>query len=274
VAKNWFFTENHGTFDWRQNNGPDSYPDTKEHGMHRSEFFTLAFMLVALSLGGCGRAKAKPSMPHPAMEAPRSGSPVSENLSANVQSDRMLIWTGSLTLEVSKPDDAVVHATELVKQAGGYVEETKDSGYGTIALRLRIPSAAFQATFAGLEKLGKIKLRTISGHDATEEYIDVEARLKNKAALRDSLKQLLEKASDIKDILAIEAELNRVQSDVDSMEGRLKALKAKAELAVMELIFMPTPPPPKPAPKRIYGPLGYFFKGLYWGIEKLFIIRK
>jgi integrase len=100
------------------------------------------------------------------------------------------------------------------------------------------------------------------------------ARLKNKAALRDSLKQLLEKATDIKDIMAIEAELNRVQADVDSMEGRIKALKAMADLAAMELLFTRTPPPPQPAPRRIYGPLGYFFKGLCWGIEKLFIIRK
>jgi hypothetical protein len=214
------------------------------------------------------------------MASPAAGSPQlftksdSWDASTKVQSERMLIWAGSLTLEVDNPDAAVLQAKELVKNAGGYVEETKDSSFGTITLRLRIPSAVFQETFVGLEKLGKIKLRTLSGRDVTEEYIDVEARLKNKTALRDRLKQLLEDASDIKDILEIEAELNRVQTDIDSMEGRIKALKEKTDLATMELALMRTPPSPQPKPKRIYGPLGYFFKGVFWGIEKLFVIRK
>jgi hypothetical protein len=244
--------------------------------MRRFVLFALVFMLAMILLSGCSNKHATLKLPtvSPASEALRASSPIPGDASAKVESERMLIWTGSLTLEVDKPDAAAMQATELVKKTGGYVEETKDSSYGTIMLRLRIPSAAFQETFARLEKLGKIKLRTISGRDATEEYIDVEARLKNKVALRDSLKHLLEKASDIKDILAIEADLNRVQADIDSMEGRIKALKEKADLATMELTFTRTPLPPQPVPKRIYGPLGYFFKGLYWGIEKLFIIRK
>jgi hypothetical protein len=242
--------------------------------MHRLILLVLALMLAMIPLGGCKRAKVMAPAPSPATKTPQAASPVSGDPSTKVQSERILIWTGNLILEVDNPETAVAQATELVKQASGYVEETKDTGYGTITLRLRIPSTAFRETFARLEKLGKIQLRTINGRDATEEYIDVEARLKNKAALRDNLRQLLSKASDIKDILAIEAELNRVQADVDSMEGRLKALKEKADLATMEISFKRTPPPLQPAPKRIYGPLGYFFKSLFWGVEKLFIIRK
>jgi hypothetical protein len=243
--------------------------------MHRFMLFVLALMLGLIPFYGCKKRAMVPSSTiPPAAEAPQESSSVSRDASPGMQPDRILIWTGNLTLEVDHPDAAVMQATEIVKKAGGYAEETKDSGYGTITLRLRIPSEKFQETFSSLEKLGRIKLRTISGRDVTEEFIDIEARLKNKVALRDSLKQLLEKASEIKDILAIEAELTRVQSDIDSMEGRIKALKGKADLATLELTFTRTPPPPQPKPKRIYGPLGYFFKGLFWGIEKLFIIRK
>ncbi len=66
------------------------------------------------------------------------------------------------------------------------------------------------------------------------------------------------------DILAIETELNRVQADIDSMQGRMKSLKGKVDLATIELTLNRA---------KILGPLGYLFKGLCWGVEKLFVIR-
>ena len=100
--------------------------------------------------------------------------------------------------------------------------------------------------------------------DVTEQYIDVEARLKNKIVLRDRLKQLLEKATTVKDILAIETELHRVQGDIDSMEGRIKSLKGQVDYTTVTISLKR---------KAILGPLGYLFKGLWWGVEKLFVIR-
>ena len=97
----------------------------------------------------------------------------------------------------------------------------------------------------------------------TEKYIDVEARLKNNYALRDRLKQLLEKAINVKDILEIEKELNRVQSDIDSMEGTIKLLKGQVDFATLDLSLKKN---------RILGPLGYVFMGLWWGVKKLFVL--
>jgi len=156
-------------------------------------------------------------------------------------------------------------ATAAITQSGGYIEENSTGSDGSAHLRIRIPAKTFNETIGSLEKLGKVKSKTVTGQDVTEEYIDVDARLKNKIVLRDNLKQLLEKATDVKDILAIETELNRVQGDVDSMEGRIKSLKEKVDFATVSLSL---------ERGKILGPFGYLFKGLWWGIEKLFIIRK
>ena len=106
--------------------------------------------------------------------------------------------------------------------------------------------------------------RRVAGEDVTERYIDIDARLKNKIELRDRLRQLLQKATDVKDVLAIETELNRVQSDIDAMDGKLTLLKNEVAYATIELDLRR---------ERILGPLGYILKGLWWGIEKLFILR-
>lgn len=181
-----------------------------------------------------------------------------------VQPDRMLIWKAHLSLEVWSLSNAVGQAVAIAERAGGFVEQKSDCGEGATSLTLRIPVKAFRAAVAGLETLGTVTYRSVEGKDVTEQYIDVEARLKNKIALRDRLKQLLEKAVDVKDVLAIETELNRVQGDIDSMSGRIKSLKGQADYTTINLSLKR---------QAILGPLGYLFKGLWWGIEKLFVLR-
>jgi len=198
----------------------------------------------------------------PPMVAAESGQ--AENDMTEVRPDRMLIWKADLSMEVWSVSNAVRDAVALVEHEGGFVERKSDSGDASASLTLRIPSKAFKTALAGMQTLGTVTYRNVGGEDVTEQYIDIEARLKNKIVLRDRLKQLLEKATAVKDVLAIETELNRVQADIDSMEGRIKALKGRVDYATVNLRLERRP---------ILGPLGYLFKGLFWGVGKLFVLR-
>ena len=186
------------------------------------------------------------------------------NNMSDVSSDRMLIWKAHLSIQVWSVSNAVNEATAMAKQQGGYVEQKSDRGDESASLTLRVPAKTFRTAVANLETLGTVTYRNVEGEDVTEQYIDVEARLKNKIVLRDRLKQLLEKATTVKDILAIETELHRVQGDIDSMEGRIKSLKGQVDYTTVTISLKR---------KAILGPLGYLFKGLWWGVEKLFVIR-
>jgi len=177
----------------------------------------------------------------------------------------MLIWRANLALEVWSVSNAVRAAIAEAERQGGYVEQKSDNGEEAATLKLRVPVKAFTAAVTNLETLGTVTARDVQGEDVTEQYIDVAARLKNKIVLRNRLQQLLDQAKEVKDILAIETELNRVQADIDSMEGRIKALKGQADLATVNLHL---------ERKAILGPLGYFFKGLWWGLSKLFVLRE
>lgn len=183
---------------------------------------------------------------------------------AEVRPDRMLIWKANLSIQVWNVSNTVSVATALAERQGGFVERKSDSGEESASLTLRIPSKRFKTALASFEMLGTVTYRNIEGEDVTEQYIDVEARLKNKIVLRDRLKELLEKATAVKDVLAIETELNRIQADIDSMEGRIKSLKGQVDFTTITLSLERRP---------ILGPLGYLFKGLWWGVEKLFVIR-
>jgi hypothetical protein len=182
---------------------------------------------------------------------------------ADFRQDRMLVWNANLDIEVTDVNEAVTKAASIAEKSGGYLERKSEQAEKSAHVRLRIPVKEFKSALGSFEALGTVTNRSVHGEDVTEKYIDVEARLKNKYALRERLKQLLDKASGVKDILAIEAELNRVQSDIDSMEGTIKSLKGQIDFATVDLSFRKD---------KVLGPLGYLFKGLWWGVSKLFVL--
>lgn len=218
----------------------------------------LTTVAVVALLSGCKMTHQKRASGSAPMRGVAAG-----NMS-EVRADRMLIWKAHLSIQVWNVSNAASVATALVERQGGFVEQKSDRGESAASVTLRIPVGKFKTAVASLEMLGTVTYRNVEGEDVTEQYIDVEARLQNKIVLRDRLKQLLEKATAVKDILAIETELNRVQADIDSMEGRIKSLKGRADFATVTLSLERRP---------ILGPLGYLFKGLWWGVEKLFVIR-
>lgn len=224
---------------------------------------SLSVLVFAVLLTGCatvaghrGGAARMDAM----MASPSPGNEMTDVRPAN----RMLIWKAYLDIEVWNVANAVSEATAVVERQGGFVEQKSDHGEASARLTVRVPAGSFKAALSGLETLGTITYRNVEGEDVTEQLIDIEARLKNKIVLRDRLKQLLDKANDVKDILAIETELNRVQADIDSMEGRIKSLRGQVEYSTVTLSLERKP---------VLGPLGYLFQGLWWGVEKLFVIR-
>lgn len=186
-----------------------------------------------------------------------------QSTSSEFRPDRMLVWRANVGIDVGDVSEAIGKASIIAEQSGGYVEWKSETANQSAQVRLRIPIKKFKNAVSSIEELGTVTSKSVTGEDVTEKYIDVEARLKNNYALRDRLKQLLEKAINVKDILEIEKELNRVQSDIDSMEGTIKSLKGQVDFATVDLSFKKN---------QILGPLGYVFKGLWWSVKKLFVL--
>lgn len=227
-------------------------------------------LLICLAALAAGCASPKKMRMASLAVPPGADMPIYENATApagDAARDRMLAWKASLSIEVADVTHAALRAVALAEQNGGYLESRSDSSYGGISLKLRLPAPAFTNAIGALESLGQVESRRVESEDVTEQYVDVEARLKNKLVLRDRLRKLLDQATEVKDVLAIETELNRVQGDVDSMKARIKALQGRVDFAVLDLHLRQKPP------AKILGPLGYLFKGLFWTVEKLFVIR-
>jgi septal ring factor EnvC (AmiA/AmiB activator) len=125
---------------------------------------------------------------------------------------------------------------------------------------IRVPASKLPSLMQSLESVGKVTSSRISMDDVTAAYRDLEAALKNKRALRDRLRALLSRATKVEDILKIEKELSRVQTDLDQMEARMKSMRSKVAQSTLNLSINR---------QRLPGPLGIVTKSGGWIYHKL-----
>lgn len=178
--------------------------------------------------------------------------------------DRMIARTAYLMIEAGSLREIEDRVEKIVADAGGHITDGSFDGERYYRATLKAPSKDLEKVLDTIARLGDEKSRSIRTEDVTDSFIDVKARLDNLVALRDRLRKLLDKATEVKDILSIETELARVQGEIDSLRGRINALKGRTDFSTVYLTVKT---------KRIYGPLGYLAKGLWWVIEKLFVIK-
>lgn len=234
---------------------------------HLRQWFGLACLLSLGSLVGCSSSAGfDPGVA--SASAPAMGGGVQKQQAV---AGRMLVWTAQMGIEVEDLNVAAAQLDSQMADLGGYVEERGDYGSQRRRFVFRVPSAAFETALNTLEQAGEVRSREVKGVDVTEQYVDLETRLANNRALRDRLRELLAKAREVKDILLIETELNRLQSEIDSMEARLRLLGDQVQLATLTVDLYQKQ---AAKPRTIYGPLGYLYKGTEWFVTKLFVIRE
>jgi len=83
----------------------------------------------------------------------------------------------------------------------------------------------------------KLESKNISTVDVTEEFIDVEARIKTKKELEARYKEILKKATRVDEILNIEREMGNLRSEIESLEGRMNYLKNRIALSSLTITF-------------------------------------
>jgi hypothetical protein len=201
------------------------------------------------------------SLSSPAMEAKAKHSSVVATASDSEQA-RKLIKRSWLLVGVKDLSQAEKQAKSIIDEQQGYIQNSQGEQGKSFNLSVRVPQENYQLSLKKLRTVGDIISENENVQDVTTEFIDNQARLDNLYKLRDRIRLLLDKAERIEDILRIERELNRTQSEIDRLEGRMKYLKGQVDYASIEFTA---------EKQKTYGPLGYFFMGIWWGIEKLFV---
>ena len=156
-----------------------------------------------------------------------------EENSYNTQDKRMIIRTGSMSVEVDSYDETEAKIKDIVKNYGGYLTNSTSKlnadGKKQGSITIRVAAEKFDDMISELSKIGKVMNQNITGKDVTEEYMDAEARLKTQRELESRLLKLLaEKTARLTDVVEVEQKLANVRENIEKTEGRMKYLKDQA----------------------------------------------
>ena len=183
-----------------------------------------------------------PAAPRPQAASGAAASQAADQAQQNLPSlDRMIIRTVTMTLAVGNVQEAFHKVEQIVGEQSGYLSGSQirqDGDRMTATMTLRVPAdqATYQAT---LDRLRGIAERVVDeqaqAQDVTEEYVDLDARLRTLRASEESLLALIGKATRVEDILQIQRELTNVRSQIEQIQGRKQALERRADLATINV---------------------------------------
>ena len=184
----------------------------------------LAVVFLAVVAGGCGGASKTAPPPDPVASA----------LASSQVDLRKVIHTADLTVRVDDAARATEEATRLVAGAGGLVF-AQTSEPREARLTFKVPPERFEPVMAGLGDLGLALKRQSKAQDVTDQVVDVEGRLRTALASAERLRSLLGDARSTGDIVSVESELAKRESEIESLHGRLRVLTSQVDLATINL---------------------------------------
>jgi hypothetical protein len=143
-----------------------------------------------------------------------------------------IIRNGSIQMETLSFDETVKQILSRTSSIGAYVQSSNVSGKSLESKSpeenrrgefiLRIPKDKFDSFILDIGNLGSITAQQISTEDITSVYFDTQAHLKSLTIQQERLIELLKKTGELKDIIALENELNRVRYEIENLTGSLK----------------------------------------------------
>ncbi|MDQ3962873.1 MAG: DUF4349 domain-containing protein [Actinomycetota bacterium] len=181
------------------------------------------------------------------------GSAVAQALQETPEIGPSVIKTADMSLEVERGafQDSVRDAIAVAGTYGGFVlstsvdDERRKSGSVTI----RVPAEDFEAALADLEELGSVETQTVTGRDVSQEFIDLEARIRNYEAQEVVLLRLMDRATTVVDTIRVQRELQSIQLEIERLKGRLRFLRNQAAMSTISVGLFEAGAPPSGPPK-------------------------
>ena len=157
--------------------------------------------------------------------------------------DRKIIRNADLTMEVESSTDTQHRIASIAESHGGFVvtseakqRESTEPAKRTLDIRLvvRIPENHFGSALDQIRALTtNLTEEKVSGQDVTEEFIDLEARIRTQKALEQQFLQIMRQTGKIVDALEVQRQIAEVRSDIERLEGRKRFLENRSALSTI-----------------------------------------
>ena len=157
--------------------------------------------------------------------------------------ERKIIRNGDFLIESKNLAEDQRKIAALAESLGGFVvtSEFKQSANSstsesTVKIIVRVPASQFDKAVTEIVKTGsQLIYNKTAGQDVTEEFVDLEARLRAKHALENQYLEIMKRAAKISDVLEVQEQLTEVRTEIEQMEGRRRYLENQASLSTINV---------------------------------------
>ena len=160
--------------------------------------------------------------------------------------ERKVIYTVSLELIVKDTEEAFHEVQRLTEEMGGFVSESnrwRDEGHPRASMTVRVPVDKLTDALAQFRALAvDVERESVDSQDVTEDYVDLEARLKTQQRTEAELLELLESRSETgktEDILEVHRELSVIRQQIEQIQGRIRYLENLSAMATVQITLTP-----------------------------------
>ncbi len=153
--------------------------------------------------------------------------------------DRMVIENTNMSILVKDVAEALSGIEKQTVTAGGYMVNksiSKPEGAANGSISVRVPVEKREAAMEGFRALGvKVVSENVTGHDVTDQYVDIEARIASLNKTKAKIEGLQEQATRVTDLMEIQRQLTNIEQQIDSYKGSQKYLEQTAKLTLISI---------------------------------------
>ena len=163
--------------------------------------------------------------------------------------ERLVVRTANLSIVVHDPAESTKEITRLADEFGGYVVssnvyETTFADIGVTAVRasitIRIPAERLDETLDRIEKgATEVQSRSVTGEDVTQQFTDLQSRLRNLEAAEAQLREIMASAFSTEDVLAVYNQLVQVRGEIEMVKGQIQYYEESASLSAVTVDLIP-----------------------------------
>jgi hypothetical protein len=212
----------------------------------------LFFLLAILFWAGCGQFSSvgREESPAPGTAAeskaaapPAEGQSTADTVHASTlepaEITQKIIRNASLRIEVEDYTRSHERILQLTEESAGYVAVENENRRQNIIenrMTIRVPAERLDPMLKDIQQIALyVHSKNITATDVTEEFVDLEARLRTKREVAERYSEILRQARNVPEILQVEAELRKVREEIESAEGRLRYLSHRVAFSTVDL---------------------------------------
>ncbi len=222
--------------------------------MKRYLWVLIGVAALTIATGGCAYRPAATPTPPQAVVAPvpppleekagySRGGADAATVAGVATAERMVVRTASLDLIVPDTEKALDDIQAMARELGGYVVSVEAYQYQEgrqATVTLRIPAEKLDTVLDRLRAMATtVRRESVSGQDVTDQYVDLQSRLRHLEAKEKQLLEFLDKAEDTEAVLAVYEHLSQTQAEIEQVKGRMQYLENQAALATVTVSLTP-----------------------------------